>query len=97
MLTHIVIFTWREGVSASEISAFGAALSRMADELKHLVSIRHGANLKLRAGNGDYALVGTFNDQADWEAYQVHPLHKAFVAEVVTPLLASRQTIQFAF
>jgi hypothetical protein len=49
----------------------------------------------LREGNGDYALVATFADQAAWRAYQADPRHQAFVRDFVTPIQASRLTIQF--
>lgn len=56
--------------------------------------VRHGSDLGFRRGNGDYALVATFPNRANWEAYQAHPKHKALVQNVVTPIQASRLTIQ---
>ncbi len=95
MVTHIVIFSWKSGVTPGQVESFGQALSQMAGELAHLVSIQHGPDLAFREGNGDYAMVATFADKAGWDAYQVHPTHKAFVRDVVTPVLASRIAIQF--
>ena len=54
-----------------------------------------GAILLFRQGNGDYALVATFADKAGWDDYQADPAHKAFVRDFVTPMQASRLTIQF--
>jgi quinol monooxygenase YgiN len=95
MLTHIVIFTWIADASEAQVAAFEQALTQLAAELRDLVSMRHGRDLKIREGNGDYALIATFPDKAGWDAYQAHPKHKAFVRDVVTPLQASRLTIQF--
>ena len=95
MVTHIVIFSWIPGVTQDQVNAFGQALSKMAAELAHLAVIRHGQDLSFRDGNGDYALLATFADKADWDAYQAHPTHKAFVRDFVTPLQASRLAIQF--
>jgi hypothetical protein len=95
MVTHIVIFTWKSGVNGGEVESFQVALERMASELKHLTVIRHGPDLHLRDGNGDYALVATFSDKTAWDTYQAHPVHKAFVRDRVTPIQASRLTIQF--
>ncbi|MEY2928329.1 MAG: hypothetical protein RL367_2806, partial [Pseudomonadota bacterium] len=72
MLTHIVIFTWVASATDAQIAALSQALSHMADELKDLVTIQHGRDLKIRDGNGDYALVATFADRAGWDAYQQH-------------------------
>ena len=93
MVTHIVIFRWASGVTDGQISALGEELDCLARELG--TTIRHGRDLAFRDGNGDYALVATFADQAAWNAYQAHPRHQAFVRDVVTPLQASRLTIQF--
>lgn len=93
-VTHVVIFTWIAEATEAQISALGDALTVLASDLAHLVSMRHGRDLHYREGNGDYALVATFADRAAWDAYQAHPSHKAFVRDFVTPLQASRITIQ---
>ena len=95
MVTHVVIFTWIAEATEAQIEALGDALTSLANELSDLVTMRHGSDLKYRDGNGDYALVATFANRAAWDAYQAHPSHKAFVRDFVTPLQASRQTIQF--
>ena len=95
MVTHIVIFTWADGVVSNQIGAFREALDRLASELSDLGTIRHGPDLGYRDGNGDYALVATFADQASWNAYQAHPQHKAFLREMIEPLVVARLAIQF--
>ena len=95
MVTHIVIFTWRPEASGEQVTELGQALDRLAARLSDIVTIQHGRDLAFREGNGDYALVATFTDKADWDAYQSDPAHKAFVAEFVIPIQASRLTIQF--
>lgn len=95
MITHVVIFTWLPGVSDTQVAALGQALDRLATELSALVTISHGPDLAYREGNGDYALIATFADRQGWADYQAHPSHKAFVRDFVTPLQASRLTIQF--
>ena len=95
MVTHIVIFTWIAEASTEQVASLGQALDRLAAELSGLVTIRHGPDLRFREGNGDYALVATFADQAGWAAYQAHPAHKAFVRDFVMPIQASRVAIQF--
>jgi hypothetical protein len=95
MVRHIVIFTWIDGVTGEQVERFQKALDDMASQLKELTVIQHGPDLNFRDGNGDYALVGTYADKAAWDAYQAHPAHKAFVRDFVTPIQASRLTIQF--
>jgi len=95
MVLHIVIFTWIEGVTGEQVEKFRAAVNQMASQLRELTVILHGPDLHFRDGNGDYALMATFSDRPAWDAYQAHPIHKAFIRDFVTPLLASRRTIQF--
>jgi hypothetical protein len=94
-VTHIVIFTWVAEAADVQIMAFRKALSELASDLVHMVTLQHGPDLEFRDGNGDYALVATFPDREGWDAYQAHPKHKAFVRDFVEPLQDSRITIQF--
>lgn len=94
MVTHIVIFSWIAGVTSEQTESFRKALDEMASEVQALTVIRHGPDLRFREGNGDYGLVATFSNKAGWDAYQAHPKHKAFVRDFVTPIQASRITIQ---
>ena len=94
MVTHIVIFTWFANVTENQIVALGEELSHLATEFREVAAFRHGRDLAFREGNGDYALVATFPDKAAWSAYQADPRHVAFVRDSVTPLQASRLTIQ---
>jgi predicted NAD/FAD-binding protein len=95
MVTHIVIFQWVSGVTDDQLTALGAELDRLASNLAEIETISHGRDMAFREGNGDYALVATFSDQAAWSAYQADPRHQAFVRDFVTPIQASRLTIQF--
>lgn len=95
MVTHIVIFSWVAGVTDEQVAAFGKALDGLAAHRSDIVTIRHGRDLAYREGNGDYALIATFADKAGWLDYQADPMHKALVRDFVTPMQASRLTIQF--
>lgn len=95
MVTHVVIFTWIAGVADVEIDALGRELDALSSDMRDAVHISHGPDLRFREGNGDYALIATFADQAGWLAYQQDPRHEAFVREFVMPIQASRVAIQF--
>lgn len=95
MVTHVVIFDWIAGVSDHQLHALSKAFDDLATTLENAVTLRHGADLRFREGNGDYALVATFPDRAGWDAYQADPRHQAVVRDFVAPILAARRTIQF--
>lgn len=95
MVTHIVIFSWHPGVTDEQVAALGRALDGLAAHQSDILTLHHGRDLVFREGNGDYALVATFADQVGWAAYQADAAHKAVVRDFVTPIQASRLTIQF--
>ncbi len=79
----------------ADVASFGAALDTLCAAMGGGLDLRHGADLGYReSGNADYAIVATFADRAAWDAYQAHPLHKAFIVQQATPLAASRVAIQ---
>ena len=94
MVTHVVIFTWIAGTTPERVDELRRALNQLASEMSASVKLRHGPDLRFRAGNGDYALIATFADRKGWDDYQADPRHKAFVRDYVTPIQASRLTIQ---
>lgn len=95
MVTHIVIFTWIAEVKAEQVQDLQRALNRLAAEFSETATIKHGPDLRFRDVNGSYALIATFADRAAWDAYQADPRHKAVVRDFVTPIQASRLTVQF--
>jgi len=95
MVTHIVIFTWNAGTKATQIESLQQGLAQLATDLSDWAVIKHGPDLGFRDRNGDYALIATFADRAAWDRYQADPRHKAVVRDLVSPILASRLTIQF--
>lgn len=95
MITHIVLFNWKPGVSDEQVAVFHRELALMTAKVSSIASIEHGPDLHFRDGNADYAIVETFENRAAWDSYQDDPLHKDFIRDFVTPLMASRITTQF--
>lgn len=94
MIVHVVMFTWKAGVSSQQIDELTAAVHAIRGKVPGLISIQGGPDLGLRPGNPDYLLVATFDDEAAWHSYQAHPLHKSLVAEKIAPIQAHRQSMQ---
>jgi len=96
VIVHIVIFTWKDGVTSTEVDALRAAIDAMVPQLGDVQSFQHGPDLRIRPGNGDYALVAAFADEEAWRNYQEHPAHKALVRDVVAPLRKGSVAMQVA-
>jgi hypothetical protein len=95
MLTHVVLMTWKPGITADQVAAVGEGFARLAQDIPQIRSYRFGPDQGLYPGNADYALVAAFDSEADLRAYASHPLHRAFLKEVTGPLLASFSAAQF--
>lgn len=94
MILHVVIFTWKDGVTRDQVAAFSAAVDALGETVGLFQSLQHGPDLAMREGNGDYVLIATFDTKDAWRAYQSHPAHLAFVANFVRPLQHHRTATQ---
>ena len=94
MILHIVLFKWKEGTTKAQVDALEAAMSQLPAAIPGLKALQLGADMKFREGNADWALAALFENQEDWQAYQVHPAHQAVVKEHAGPIMASRNAIQ---
>lgn len=94
MLLHIVLFKWKEGTTKDQVAAVTAEMAKLPGLIPELKALQLGSDLKFRDGNADWALAALFEDQAGWQAYQVHPAHQAVVKNFAAPIVASRDAIQ---
>lgn len=95
MLTHVVMFTFKEETTTDDVAGFQTAVSRLADEVPYLHDLRHGPDLGERATNAGYGLIGEFNTVEDFYAYLEHPAHKQLIDSSVAPLCSSWRSVQF--
>lgn len=95
MLRHVNLLTWKEGTTQAGIEALGAELVRMRDEIPEVRALYFGPDLGLLEGNVDFAILEDFDDAEAFRRYAAHPAHARMVTELLRPLLASRQAIQF--
>ena|SRR5580698_8592986 len=83
MLIHSVYFWLKRGVTPARRSRFPAAVRKLA-AIPTVAKIHVGPPAKLAVRNVtdrsfDLALTIFFKDAAAHDAYQVHPVHEAFV------------------
>lgn len=86
MLTHIVL--WR--LSDPDVApSLIASLRGLVDMVEPLRSLEAGANVLASERAYDLGIVATFDDEAGLRAYQEHPDHVAFAAELRQYVTAS--------
>ncbi len=95
MITHIVVFSWKPGVSDEQIQKVVDELSALPALVPSIRSYRVGRDAGAAEGNADFAVVATFDDLDGWRAYTDHPAHQAVVAAHIRPNIASRAAVQF--
>lgn len=95
MLRHIALFKLRTDAPAGSIQSLEEGLFLIAQTIKEIASYDYGADLGLREGNFDFAVVADFTTAEDFERYVQHPDHQAFLKDRLTPILAERVSIQF--
>lgn len=96
MIRHIVTFRWTEPRADDELGELGVALDALPGQIPEILSYQHGPDLGLAATNLDYAVTGTFADEASFVAYRDHPAHLQAIADHITGRVAERVAVQIA-
>src|SRR5690554_6801129 len=93
MILHLATFSWRDHVTADDVSALTDALTTMADGIPELRSYVCGAGLGLRPG-ADYGVAAIVDDAAALEAYLNSPLHTEVYQQHLGEMIAERSAVQ---
>lgn len=80
MVTHIVMFTFKQENKAQTINEVKAMLEALIEHVPTLKSMEVGINFTQSERAMDLSLISKFDDRAGLEAYQVHPEHQKVVA-----------------
>lgn len=93
MIMHTVLFRWERAPREDELASVRDGLER----LRALPCVRHmeyGSDLGLRPQTYDFVMVAWFDDVDAYDHYSRHPVHSAFVNDVLDPLGATRASAQ---
>jgi len=95
MIRHIVMFRWSQPPTDDQLRDLGAALDSLPGQVPEILSYQHGPDLGLATANLDYAVTGTFADEASLALYREHPVHLQMIADHITGRVADRLAVQF--
>ena len=95
MLRHVALFHWKPEATAEDVSKIEAALHQLPDKIPCIQSYRFGRDLGVQDGNADFALVADFVDEEGLRTYATHPDHQAVIRDLIRPIMASREAIQY--
>ncbi len=94
-MRHVVMFKWADGVDADHVAAVAAGLDNLAATIEQIKQYRHGPDIGLSDQNFDYVVVGDFDSADDYVAYRDHPVHQAFIAELIAGRISERAAVQY--
>jgi len=93
-LTHVALFTWKPGVTDSDVEALCTGLATLPDLIPQLQGYRFGPDAGLTDGNADFAVVAELADADAYRAYADHPAHRDVIDRLLKPLLDRRAAVQ---
>ncbi|HUZ21852.1 MAG TPA: Dabb family protein [Acidimicrobiales bacterium] len=94
MILHMALFRWNEDVQPDDVAAVEAELAAFRPKVPQILDYHFGADLGLRDGNGDFAVLALVATPDDLHAYLDDPAHKELTARVLAPRIASRLALQ---
>lgn len=95
MFVHTVQFTWKPGVTESDLAGIREALSALPGQIPEIKHYIFGSDAGVSQGNFDFAIVAQFDNESDWRVYNDHPVHDAVRKNVLGPHIAQRAAVQF--
>jgi hypothetical protein len=95
VLRHVALFRWKPETTAADVSKVEAALHELPSKIPCILAYRFGRDVGGQDGNADFALVADFPDQEGLATYANHPDHQAVLQNLIRPILAQREAIQY--
>jgi hypothetical protein len=92
--THIVTFKWKFPDQSAKAAATADALRTFVASLDGVETYICGVDVGLASESYDFAVVGVFATQADFESYRDHPQHQRIISEQIAPILGDRTVVQ---
>ncbi len=93
-LRHVVMFRFADGTTADQRQAIKDGLARLPAAIPEIAAYTFGDDAGINDGNWDFAVVGDFASADDYLVYRDHPVHRALVAERITPVVVERAAVQ---
>ncbi|MFI6603166.1 Dabb family protein [Nonomuraea sp. NPDC050536] len=95
MIRHVVLFTWTEDATAEQKATVATELRKLPGLIPEMRAYTVGHDVGINQGNYEFAVVADFDSADDYLVYRDHPLHRAVIAEHITPIAATRAAVQF--
>ena len=94
MISHLVLIRLRGGLGHEREERFLAQAREVLGPIPGVRDLKVGRNLRPDATH-PFALVMDFADEAALKAYQVHPEHQRFLADIIGPIVEDKQVLDY--
>jgi hypothetical protein len=91
---HILTVMWKFPDQSAKAAAAADALRAIVADLDGVESYLCDSDIGLTPSSHDFAVVGTFTAQADFENYRDHPQHQRIISEQIAPILGDRTVVR---
>ena len=95
MIRHISLLTFTPDATDGQVDAIAQALSTLPARLPNLRAYSFGLDAGINPDQASFAVVADFDTVDDYLAYRDDPEHRRILAELITPILASRTAAQY--
>lgn len=84
VLRHVVMYKFKEGLSAGQIEEVSAAFSALPGKIDSIIGFEKGTNVSIenKSEGFTHIFVVTFRDEAGRDRYLKHPAHDDYVKVV---------------
>src|SRR6478735_4883731 len=86
MFSHIAVFRFKPGTTDQQVDAIERGLAGLPARLPEMRSYAYGRDLRIVEGNGDFAVVAEFDDEAAWLVYQKDEEHRRVIDQLIVPV-----------
>ena len=95
MMRHVVLVTWQDGVTETELEAVAEGLSSLPSQIPEIIAYDFGPDLGLSGGAYDFVIVADFEDEDAWRRYLEHPAHVVVAVELIRPIVERTDRVQY--
>jgi hypothetical protein len=95
VLRHIAMFRFVPDTTADQVRHLAEGLRQLPGQIPEIRSYEVGPDAGLREGNWEFAVVADFDNVDDWRTYVDHAAHQQAIAELISPVVSERTSIQY--
>lgn len=87
MIKHVVLLSWKDGVTQEQIKLVNQGFSELRREIPEIKKYEYGPDVGIYGSNASYALVSEFLSERDFLSYVNKEAHQRFLNDIAGPIL----------